>query len=93
MSDKKLTVEEFVQRALRTLPGENRQGFHTVFSGFNEAFRTYFPGLNPVEETQALANKGVIVLRLARRGAMIFPAGTEMAESGGKQALGKMGLK
>jgi len=47
---KKLTEEEFVVQAIKNLRKEPFRGIHTVYSGFNEAFRKYF-GTNPVEAT------------------------------------------
>jgi hypothetical protein len=43
---KKLTEEEFVIQAIKKLRKEPYRGIHSVYSGFNEAFRKYF-GTNP----------------------------------------------
>jgi hypothetical protein len=56
----KLTYEEFVKQAilkLRTGNYNNYKGIHTVYSGFNEAFRKYFDGANPIEITNQLAQQ------------------------------------
>ncbi len=65
-----VTEEEFVLRAIRNLRGRHR-GIHTVFSGFNEAFRAYF-GKDPVETTMRMAREGKIVVRPARGGAVLY---------------------
>ncbi len=71
--DARLTPEQFVMRAIETLRNpEKSTGIHTVFSGFNEAFRQYFPGQDPVAVTNQLAQEGKIVIRYVRGGAMIY---------------------
>ncbi len=67
----KLTYEEFTLRAISALRKDGYKGIHTVFSGFNEAFRQYFDR-DPVEVTKALADEGKIVLRIAKGGATIY---------------------
>ncbi len=57
--EKKLTEEEFVLQAIKKLRKEPFRGIHSVYSGFNEAFRKYF-GTNPVEATSRLAAAGKI---------------------------------
>lgn len=75
---KRLTVEEFTHLAIDRLAGVNKDtgkkwhGIHTVYSGFNQAFRIYFPGLDPVEETKRLVEKQVICLKLIKGGAFIW---------------------
>jgi hypothetical protein len=66
----KLSEEEFVWRAIRKLRG-NYKGIHTVYSGFNQAFKDYF-GTNPVETTQRLAEEGKIVIRPVKGGVIIY---------------------
>jgi hypothetical protein len=69
--DKKLSEEEFVLQAIKKLRKEPFRGIHSVYSGFNEAFRKYF-GTNPVEATSKLANEGKIETRPFKGGAMLF---------------------
>ncbi len=94
-TDKKkpLTPEQFVLRAIETLgdPAKSR-GIHTVYSGFNSAFREYFPGLDPVEVTTQLADEGKIEVRFRRGGAMIYKAGEAPKSTGATEVLRKMGL-
>ncbi len=66
----KLTEEEFVRRAIKKLRGKYK-GIHTVYSGFNDAFKQYY-GTNPVETTQRLAQAGKIVIRPVKGGVLIY---------------------
>lgn len=67
----KLTYAEFVKQAIVKLRTGNYKGIHTVYSGFNEAFRKYFDGANPVEITNQLANEKKIVIRPVKGGVML----------------------
>ena len=71
---KKLTEEEFVVQAIKKLRKEPFRGIHSVYSGFNEAFRKYF-GTNPVEATSKLAAEGKIETRPFKGGVMLFLSG------------------
>lgn len=96
MANNNLTVDEFVIHAITTLRDESKsKGIHTVYSGFNQAFRAYFPGRNPVEETKRMAEAGKIVVGYRRGGAMLFlPGEAPVANSnaGAEKALAAMGL-
>jgi hypothetical protein len=70
----KLTEEAFVIQAIKKLRKEPFRGIHSVYSGFNEAFRKYFD-TNPVEATSRLAAEGKIEIRPFKGGAMIFLQG------------------
>ena len=84
MAEKKLSHEEFVKKAIKNLRKGGYKGIHTVFSGFNTAFRKYFAD-DPVTATKKLAEKGVIVSRPARGGAyLLLP---EDAEDNQKKIL------
>lgn len=54
--DGKLSVEEFVILAIRSLRMGDFKGIHSVYSGFNEAFKKYF-GQDPVQATNKLAEE------------------------------------
>ncbi len=71
---KKLTEEEFVVQAIKKLRKDPYRGIHSVYSGFNEAFRKYF-GTNPVEATSGLAGEGKIETRPFKGGVMLFLPG------------------
>ncbi len=72
--ERKLTEEEFVVQAIKKLRKTPFRGIHSVYSGFNEAFRRYF-GTNPVEATTRLANEGKIETRPFKGGVMLFLPG------------------
>jgi hypothetical protein len=72
--ERKLTEEEFVVQAIKKLRKEPFRGIHSVYSGFNEAFRKYF-GTNPVEATSRLADERKIEIRPFKGGAMLFLPG------------------
>ncbi|MCX5910214.1 MAG: hypothetical protein NTY64_24335 [Deltaproteobacteria bacterium] len=67
----KMNEEEFVYRAIKRLRKPPYRGIHTVYSGFNQAFKEYF-GKNPVEATIQMAAEGKIVTRPVRGGVMIY---------------------
>ncbi len=70
---KKITEEEFVLRAIREIrKGTEFPGIHTVFTGFNDAFRRYFgDGSNPVEAITKLRDDGKIFIMVSRKGSVI----------------------
>lgn len=70
-AETKLTHEQFAIRAIRALRVGKYKGIHTVYSGFNDAFRRHF-GEDPVVATKSLADAGKIVLRIAKGGATIY---------------------
>jgi hypothetical protein len=72
--ERKLTEEEFVVQAIKRLRKEPYRGIHSVYSGFNEAFRKYF-GTNPVEVTSRLAAEGKLETRPFKGGVMLFLPG------------------
>jgi hypothetical protein len=72
--ERKLSEEEFVLQAIKRLRKEPYRGIHSVYSGFNEAFRKYF-GTNPVEATSRLAAEGKMETRPFKGGVMLFLPG------------------
>ena len=82
----KFGKEEFVVRAIKKLRGRYR-GIHSVFSGFNEAFRQYF-GEDPRPATQELAARGIIAIRPVKGGVMLYLKGD--APQAGDDALKKI---
>ena len=67
--------KDFVVRAIRVLRNPDRsRGIHTVYSGFNQAFRKHF-NREPREVTDEMAQAGEIVVRPARGGVMLYLAG------------------
>jgi hypothetical protein len=89
----KMNHEEFVRKAVVSLRKEGYKGIHTVYSGFNEAFKKYFTGENPVEATNKLSQDGKIVIRPVKGGVMLYlPEEAPAAQGSGDEALKKMGL-
>lgn len=66
----RLSEEDFVKRAIKKLRG-NYKGIHSVYSGFNAAFKQYF-GTNPIETTQRLTSEGKIRIRPVKGGVMLY---------------------
>jgi len=89
---KKLTEEEFVKLAVTRLRLENYRGIHSVYSGFNEAFKIYFEGANPIETTNRMGQEGKIIVRPVKGGVMLYLPGEVPELSRGEEALRKMGL-
>ena len=88
----KLSPEEFVKLAIARLRLENYKGIHSIYSGFNEAFKSYFDGANPIDATGELARQGRIGLRPVKGGVMLYLPGEGPEMSRGDMALKKMGL-
>lgn len=91
MAEEKVTQAEFVKKAIVSLRKDPYKGIHSVYSGFNEAFRTYFSE-DPIKWTNQLAEEGIIETRPARGGIMLYLPGEAPARSTGKEVLKKMGL-
>jgi hypothetical protein len=88
----KLTQAEFVKKAIVTLRKEPYKGIHTIYSGFNDAFRAYF-NEDPIKWTTQLGAEGVIVIRPVKGGVMIYlPEEAPAGRTSGKDVLKKMGL-
>ena len=89
--EQKLSEADFVKRAIVTLRKDPYKGIHSVYSGFNQAFRDYFND-DPIKWTTQLASDGVIETRPSRGGVMLYLPGEAPAGRSGKDVLKKMGL-
>lgn len=90
----KLNYQEFVTKAIVSLRKEGYKGIHSVYSGFNEAFKKYFEGENPVEVTNKLALEGKIAIRPVKGGVMLYlPEEAPATKSTAVDALRKMGIE
>ncbi len=87
----KLSPAEFVKKAIISLRKEPYKGIHSVYSGFNDAFRDYF-NEDPIKWTTQLGSEGIIETRPARGGVMLYLPGEAPARSTSKDVLKKMGL-
>jgi hypothetical protein len=93
MAEGKLSYEEFIKKAIVSLRKEGYKGIHTVYSGFNEAFKDYFKGEDPIKATNKLASEGKIIIRPVRGGVMLYlPEDAPSQTQGAKETLKKMGL-
>ena len=89
----RLSYEEFVKKAIVSLRKEGYKGIHSVYSGFNSAFKKYFDGENPVEVTNKLAQEGKIIVRPVKGGVMLYlPEEAPALRTLADEALKKMGL-
>ncbi len=91
MADK-LSYEEFIKKAIESLRKDGYKGIHSVYSGFNEAFKKYYGGENPVEVTNKLASEGKISIRPVKGGVMLYLPEEAPGASTAELALKKMGL-
>ena len=85
--EEKISEYEFVVRAIKKLKKPPYKGIHSVYSGFNQAFREYF-NKDPVEATTKLAQEGKIVTRPVKGGATLYLP--EDAPSQSKGVLNKI---
>ena len=89
---KNLNHEDFFKQAIMALRDVTKsRGIHSVYSGFNDAFRQYF-GENPIPITQELAKRGVIEIQPRKGGVMIYLPGEapKSRNQVGKEALSKI---
>ncbi|MDH4198556.1 MAG: hypothetical protein OEW05_14170 [Candidatus Aminicenantes bacterium] len=93
MAKDKMSQEAFVKLAIVKLRTGNFKGIHSVFSGFNEAFKRYYGDADPIDTTNNLAETGKIALRPVKRGVMLYlpEEAPEFADKA-ELALRKMGL-
>ncbi len=90
----KLSHEEFIKKAIVSLRKDNYKGIHTVYSGFNNAFKKYYDGANPIDATNELAKEDKIVIRPVKGGVMLYlPEDAPQTKDAGDDALKKMGLE
>lgn len=89
----KLSKVEFVKKAIPSLRKEPYKGIHTVYSGFNEAYRTYFDA-DPVKDINEMLKTGAIEGHPAKKGVMIYlPGDGPKRGPNGHAALKLMGLE
>jgi hypothetical protein len=98
----KLSAEDFTLKAIEMFRDTTKSmGIHSVYSGFNGAFRKYYgEGADPVAATTALAKAGKVTVQMRRGGAMLYIPGEApkedkkaAIEAAGTKALASMGLK
>jgi hypothetical protein len=71
-----LSEEEFVTEGIKKLRKEPYRGIHSVFSGFNDAFRKHF-NKDPIEFTSRMVSEGKIEIVPLRsgKGVMLYLPG------------------
>ena len=89
----KLSHEEFVIKAIVSLRKEGFTGMHAEYSGFNEAFKKYREGEDPVEVTNRFAQQGKIVSRPIKGGVMLYPPEESPGGRKADEAPRAMGLR
>ena len=94
MTDVRLTKEEFVIDAIKKLRDTKKSmGIHVRFSGFNQAFKTYFSE-DARATTDQMKAEGKLIVQPRRGGPMIYlPGEAPQMENTGESALAKMGLE
>ena len=86
---KKFSEHEFIIRAVKKLRKPPYKGIHSVYSGFNRAFRDYYQK-DPIETTTRLAEEGRIVTRPVKGGVMIYLPEEAPAPRGTDNVLNKI---
>ncbi len=87
-------IDLFVVLAYETLRAPKPDGsrydkLHTVWNGFNKAFRQIFPGVDPVKYCQLLADEGCVQTSPAKGGAFLKPSPRFILEAqAGQEELG-----
>ena len=89
---KKPSPEEFVRLAILRLRNDPYKGIHSVYSGFNEAFKKYYEGQDPVLLTNQLAQDGKISIRPVKGGVVLYLPEDAPLANRADEALKKMGL-
>jgi hypothetical protein len=71
-----LSEEEFVTEGIRKLRKEPYRGIHSVFSGFNDAFRKHF-NQDPIEITSKMVSAGKLEIIPVKsgKGVMLYLPG------------------
>lgn len=87
--ERKISELEFVFRAVKKLRKPPYKGIHSVYSGFNNAFRDYFQK-DPIDTTTKLAEEGKIVTRPVKGGVMIYLPDEAPAPRGSENVLSKI---
>lgn len=89
MVEGKISEHEFIVKAVKKLRKPPYKGIHSVYSGFNRAFRDYYQK-DPIETTTRLAEEGKIVTRPVKGGVMIYMPEEAPAPRGSQNVLSKI---
>ena len=91
----RLSHLDFVTKAIKASQSDKSKGIHSVYSGFNTAFRNYYgKDYDPVETVNKLVTDGKLVTHFVRGGVMIYlpQDAPERTNNGDKGLLKAMGL-
>ena len=86
---RKISEYDFIVKAVKKLRKPPYKGIHSVYSGFNRAFRDYYQK-DPIETTTRLAEEGRIVTRPVKGGVMIYLPEEAPAPRGSENVLSKI---
>lgn len=89
---KKLSPEEFVKLAIAKLRNEPYKGIHSVYSGFNEAFKKYYAGDDPIKLTNQMSEDEKLIIRPVKGGVVLYLPEDGPKTSRADEALKRMGL-
>ena len=67
----KLSQEDFIFHAIKNLRRKPYRGIHSVYSGFNQAFRAEYDE-DPVTVTNRMAKEGKIIVRPVKGGVILY---------------------
>ena len=84
-----ISKDDFVIRAIKNLRKEPYRGIHSVYSGFNQAFRQEF-GEEPIPTTTRMEKEGKITIRPVRGGVMLYLPGEAPESINVKKVLEKI---
>ena len=87
--EKKISEYDFVVKAIKKLRKPPYKGIHSVYSGFNRAFREYFDK-DPVEATTRFVEEGKIFTRPVKGGVLLYLPEDAPAGGGSKNVLDKI---
>ena len=87
--ERKISEYDFFVRAIKKLRKPPYKGIHSVYSGFNRAFRDYFDK-DPVEATNRLVEEGRIATRPVKGGVILYLPEDAPAGGSSKSVLGKI---
>lgn len=75
---------EFTKKAIKNLRNDGYKGIHSVYSGFNAAFREYYND-DPVAATKKMQEEGHIVVIPRKGGALLYlPGDAPVADKSAK---------
>ena len=74
-SEPRISYMKFIKNAILKLRDMKKSnGIHSVYSGFNQAFRSYY-NEDPVKVVNDLAEEGIVEIQMRKGGVMLYIAG------------------